>query len=196
MPVFKRDAVRAIKKGLIYMLTVQSDIKISLTPMEIADKETFYQWATRSFGGCFWYGHLYNTRVPSRREFFADWKDYYFRQSEPMLGRCFKIIVDDRAIGQVNYNAISPATKTTELDILIASEKDMNKGYGRAALKSLMQYLFDQLQVKKCEVNALVDNPRAITAYQYAGFRPVQHYDYNERQWVKLQINREGFYGL
>ena len=69
-------------------------------------------------------------------------RDIYFNGSQPEKGRCFVIMVSDRAIGQVDYNEINRADNSVELDIIIAVDTDKNEGYGSDALKTLAKYLF------------------------------------------------------
>ena len=104
--------------------------KIILRPMTVDEIPVFYKWATQSEAAPFWYedGH-----IPTYEEFIQDWKGYYFDGSEPEKGRCFIILVSDRAIGQVNYNQINRENNSVELDIIIADDADKNKGYGTDA---------------------------------------------------------------
>src|SRR3989338_676713 len=142
---------------------------VTLRPMNEGERNIFYEWATRSSATPFWYGRLYRGKIPSREKFFRDWKPHYFNGSAPELGRCFVILVGNKAIGQVNYNKID-AEKRVEIDIIIADEQNRGKGYGSDAIKRLVAYLFGRMKVREVWVAAIKKNPRAINTYKKAGF--------------------------
>jgi len=142
--------------------------KAILRPMTADEISVFYKWATQSEATPFWYedGH-----IPTYEEFIQDWGRYYFDGSEPEKGRCFIILVGDRAIGQINYNQINRENNSVELDIIIADDADKNKGYGTDALKTLTRYLFQNMNVHLCWIEPITRNPRAIRTYEKAGFK-------------------------
>ena len=130
----------------------------------------FYRWATDSDNARWWYGEMQGDTPPSYEKFLEDWKPHYFVDEESEKGRCFVIEVDGKAIGQVNYNQIDRADDSVELDILIAEDENTGKGFGTDALKTLCRYLFDEMGILKCWIEVIKENPRAIHAYQKAGF--------------------------
>lgn len=138
----------------------------------MADEEIplFFEWATQSDATPYWYGKLQGDYVPTFKEFLKEWKKYYFDGSAPEKGRCFVILIDDKAIGQVNYNEIDRKNDSVELDIIIAEDRYKNKGYGTDALQTLSKYLFLVMDIQKCWIDVVQTNPRAIRAYQKAGF--------------------------
>lgn len=145
--------------------------KVKLRPMTVEEIPIFYKWATQSDATPFWYGDLRSNEVPTYEQFVEDWRIYYFDGSELEKGRCFAILVDDEAIGQINYNAINREDNSVELDIIIAQDTNKSKGYGSEALQTLSNYLFQEMNVQKCWIEAISDNPRAIAAYEKAGFK-------------------------
>jgi RimJ/RimL family protein N-acetyltransferase len=138
--------------------------------MTIEEIPLFFEWATQSDATPYWYGELQGNQVPSFKEFCKDWNNFYFNGSAPEKGRCFAILIDDTVIGQVNYNEIDRKNNSVELDILIAEDKYKNKGYGTDALQTLSKYLFLVMDIQKCWIDIVYKNPRAIRAYQKAGF--------------------------
>jgi len=145
--------------------------KVVLRPMTVDEIPVFYKWATQSEATPFWYGELYGDHVPTYEEFIRDWKEYYFDGSAPEKGRSYAILVGDRAIGQINYNEVNRENNSVELDIIIAEDANKGKGYGTDALKTLVKYLFQNMNIQLCEIEAITKNPRAIRAYEKAGFK-------------------------
>ena len=75
------------------------------------------------------------------------------------------------AVGQVNYNDIEREKSRTELDIWMFAEAFCGHGYGSAALRLLCDYLRTRLNVAGFYITPSAANPRAIRAYEKAGFR-------------------------
>lgn len=163
--------------------------KIELEAMNMSDISTFFKWATESDASSFWYGALYGTEVPTYEEFVADWQPHYFNGSDPEKGRSFFIKVNGKPIGQINYNDINRKDNSVELDILIAEKNDKGKGFGSDALKTLVNYLFRNLDVETCWIEALEKNPRAIGAYEKAGFIVEKKFKKSGNVWVHLKAS-------
>jgi RimJ/RimL family protein N-acetyltransferase len=164
--------------------------KVSLRPMEKEEINLFYKWATESDAAPFWYGKAYGNRIPTLEEFLEDWQPHYFSDADPELGRCFVILLEDKVIGQVNYNRIDPEKRNVEIDIIIANAEHHGKGYGSDSIRTLVKYLFEQMDVKEVWVAALKKNPRAIRAYQKSGFNiidPPEHIK-DDPHWVKQNL--------
>jgi RimJ/RimL family protein N-acetyltransferase len=138
--------------------------------MTVEEIPLFFMWATQSDATPYWYEELQGNQVPTFVEFRKDWKKHYFDGSAPEKGRCFVILIDEKAIGQVNYNEIDRRDNSVELDIIIAEDKHKNKGHGTDALQTLSKYLFLKMDIEKCWIDVVHTNPRAIRAYQKAGF--------------------------
>ena len=162
--------------------------KVSLRPMTVEEIPTFYQWAAQSEATPFWYGELQGDKVPTYEEFLKDWKRCYFNSSEPEKGRSFVILVGDRAIGQINHNEIKRGDNSVELDIIIAEDRDKNKGYGSDALQILSRHLFQEMNIQKCWIEVITKNPRAIRAYQKAGFRKTKKFVDTGIECIRMEL--------
>lgn len=144
---------------------------VKLRPMTLSEKGLFFDMATRSDATPYLYGPLSGTAVPTWEELFRDYQDYFFDGSQPEKGRCFAILSGDRVIGQVSYNEIDRQRACVELDVWIAASSDTGKGAGPDALETLMRYLHEEMSVGTFVICPSAANPRAIRAYQKAGFR-------------------------
>jgi len=109
---------------------------------------------------------------PHTFEQFCDgWKEHYFTDDSPDLGRGFIILAEGKSIGFVAYNDIDPQHRRTELDIWMSGEAHCNHGYGPDALKGLCGYLYSQRKVREICIQPSARNPRAVCAYEKAGFQ-------------------------
>ena len=165
---------------------------ISLRPLSLKERPVFFRWATQSDATPYWYGELYGDDVPSYVVFKLEWPDHYFDGSRPLAGRCFAILLADRPIGQINYNQVSRADMTVELDIIIARQADQGHGYGTEAIRLLTQYLFRDMQVRRCRIEVVSRNPRAYHAYLKAGFSPTYTYLRQGIEWHVMECLSPG----
>ena len=141
-----------------------------LHPMTMDDREEFYELATTSYGSRYWYDRDRKKKPRFKQEFFADWHPGYFDSSKPEIGQCYWIVADGKRIGQINFNAIDQRNKNVEIDIIIGAESDLGKGYGTDAIKTLVKHLFRTVDLHKVFIEARANNPRAVAAYEKAGF--------------------------
>jgi len=162
--------------------------RITLRPMMLRERSQFFNWATRSDATPFWYGELYGDEVPSYVVFKVEWPDYYFTGSHPQKGRCFVIERERVPIGQINYNSIDAVDHSTELDILIADHKNQGQGLGTEAIRLLTGYLFREMSVRRCRIEVISRNPRAIRAYEKAGYAYTYTYIREGIEWLVMEI--------
>ena len=146
---------------------------ITLRPATFEDRKPIYEWLTNSDSTPFVMGppDFLDHPIPTWEEFIDDYKDYFFDGSQPTLGRCFVIQVDNNAIGQINHDKIHPEDHSTEIDIWLSDGKHTNKGYGTDALSTLCDYLHQKFGCKKFIIAPSRRNSRAVKSYQKAGFQ-------------------------
>ena len=163
--------------------------KIILRPMTVDEIPVFYKWATQSEATPFWYE---DGRIPDFEEFARDWKEYYFDGSQLEKGRCFTILLNEKPIGQVNYNDINRKNNSVELDIIIPEDINKNKGYGTDALKTLAKYLFQNMDIELCWIEPIAKNPRAIRAYEKAGFIITRTFVHEGTECYHMELRNAG----
>jgi len=142
--------------------------KITLVPAELAQREDVYNWCFHSETSK---AHLFEgMQVPTYAEFAEDYCDYYFDGTQLQSGRGFMIMLDGEAIGFLSYAAFHLQPGWVELDNWLAREEHCGKGYGSDALRTFGRYLADELGFERAIMRPSVNNPRAIAAYEKAGF--------------------------
>lgn len=143
---------------------------VHLVAITNLDKDYFYTIATQSDGAKFWYDDK-RLEKRSKSAFFKDWTEEHFNVRKTRAGQCFWIIADEKKVGVIAYNVVDEQNQQTEIDIIIGSKEDMGKGYGSDAIRTLCSYIFKKLKLNKVWLEARANNPRAIKAYQKAGFK-------------------------
>jgi RimJ/RimL family protein N-acetyltransferase len=152
--------------------------RVALRSAQIFDRRPIYEWLVHSDIAATMSGPptFPERPVPTWEEFQEDYLPHYFDDSAPRLGRSFIIVVDGEPAGQINYNEIElrGGRTQTELDIWMRSADYCGRGYGGDALDTLCRHLSQRFGVEAFMVQPSARNPRAIRAYEKAGFRRLQ----------------------
>lgn len=84
--------------------------------------------------------------------------------------RLLIIEVEEIPIGEMSYQI---SNNVSEIGIKICNFSYQEKGIGTRALKMLINYLFEEVAVKKLTLDTNLDNKRAQHVYEKLGFRQV-----------------------
>lgn len=153
---------------------------MKLRPASLKDRKKVYEWLVASDATPFMMGppRFQEHPITPWHEFCLDYTEDFFTSKGNGFGRVFIINTEGRDIGCINYDGLKSWQGIAELDIWIASSADWGKGYGSTALKTLSQDLLTHPGVDTIIIRPSKRNPRAIAAYQRAGFvlyNPVRH---------------------
>lgn len=77
----------------------------------------------------------------------------------------------DRLLGNVNLMKIDYIDRKADLGILIGENSDRNKGYGTEAIKLLLDFAFNYLNLNNVGLTLIECNNRAKRCYEKAGFK-------------------------
>ncbi|QSQ10397.1 Spermidine N(1)-acetyltransferase [Koleobacter methoxysyntrophicus] len=75
-----------------------------------------------------------------------------------------------KPIGTIGLNNIDFKNQKAELGIMIGELTEQGKGYGEEAVRSLLQYAFDELNLQKIYLKTFCDNEPAVRLYKKVGF--------------------------
>lgn len=93
-------------------------------------------------------------------------------------------------IGNCGLHKINWVRKSCELGIVIGEKNCWNKGYGTDAIKSMVNFAFNKLNLLKIQLNVYEYNFRAIKSYKKSGFKIVKvlrkNHFYNGNYWDTL----------
>ena len=94
------------------------------------------------------------------------------RRNDPN-GLEFRIrtLQDDELIGFVALHSIEWNNQAGMLSMGIGGSAYWNKGYGTDALRLILRYAFTELNLYRVGLEVIAYNPRAIRAYEKAGFQ-------------------------
>ncbi len=82
-----------------------------------------------------------------------------------------RTLSDDRPIGFIELDGIDWGARSGWIGIGIGPREDWGKGYGTDAMKILLKYAFEEMNLHRLSLDVFEFNPRAIRCYEKAGFR-------------------------
>jgi len=107
--------------------------------------------------------------VPRPFEGFEKFYEEHLKPTEPEAW--FAMEVDGRLIGDCGLWDFDITSRRCELGIAIGERDCWGKGYGREAVRLLVDYAFRHHNLVKVCLETTADNERAIRAYEAAGFQ-------------------------
>ena len=103
--------------------------------------------------------------------------------------------IDGRHIGNCVYYNIDRAKGEVELGIMIGDVKYWGKGYGTDAVNTLVDYLFQELDIQRIHLKTLDWNGRAQHCFLKCGFAPCGQRVENGHNFLLMEMKREGWQG-
>ncbi len=89
-------------------------------------------------------------------------------------------------IGNVGLHRINWKDRHAELGIVIGEKAYWGKGYGTDAIRTLLRFAFEEMNLHRVYLRVDEDNPRGIRCYEKCGFR--------EEGRLRETVFREGQY--
>jgi ribosomal-protein-alanine N-acetyltransferase len=94
-------------------------------------------------------------------------------------------------IGDCACHNINHGGAEAEVGINIARRDYWGKGYGTAAMKHFVEYVFSCTGLKKLKLRTLEDNLRAQNCFVKAGFRATGTIEEDGHRFLRMEIDRE-----
>jgi RimJ/RimL family protein N-acetyltransferase len=76
---------------------------------------------------------------------------------------------DGQHIGNINFHRSDPEDRKARLGFMIGEKSFWSKGYGADALRTLLRFGFDQMNLHRIDLTVDADNARAIACYRKCG---------------------------
>lgn len=113
--------------------------------------------------------------IPKSRKEIEDWIRDTWKDKQEQRAFTFAIETqkEKKLIGYAQLKNIRKINRTATVSIAIFNEKNRGKGYGTDAMKVLLYFGFEILNLHRIGLNVFETNPRAIKVYQKVGFKKV-----------------------
>ena len=148
--------------------------RIYLSPRSLEDVGKFTEWMN-DFHTTDYTGRSYRTvTLEAEREYLEQKRD----DSE-----VFSIIDanGDKLIGTVGLHQIDGINRTATLGIFIGDKDYRSKGYGAEAIKLILDFGFNYLNLNNIKLDLMEFNERALKCYKKCGFK-----EYGRRRKCKF----------
>jgi RimJ/RimL family protein N-acetyltransferase len=77
---------------------------------------------------------------------------------------------DMRMVGCLQLTEIDPANGAATLGVMMGADADRGRGFGAEAIRLAAGFAWSELNLQRLALNVTGDNPRALRAYEKAGF--------------------------
>ena len=139
--------------------------RLYLSPMNVEDKEIYTKWMNDK-------SVTENTGSYYRMISLSMEEEWINNKSK---GYNFAIVLREgnRLIGNVSLVDVHPVNQTATLGVFIGEKGDRNKGYGKEAIKLLLEYGFNTLNLNNIMLSVYSFNKTAIRTYEKIGFKMI-----------------------
>lgn len=135
--------------------------------------------------------------TPTWDEFNEDEPDVYFSGKPSLEGNYLLIMVHDQSIGAISFSICKGNLNAAELDIWISSTTFLGQGYGREALKLLIEFVHSKYEINTFIIRPWIKNTNAIKAYKKCGFIEMEDFSPTDYYAVdEIDQYGEGDYGV
>jgi RimJ/RimL family protein N-acetyltransferase len=80
-------------------------------------------------------------------------------------------IADDELIGEMTLDVVNWSAGNAYIGLSIGDRQNWNQGYGTEMVRLILQFAFMEINLRRVTLTVFEYNPRAIRAYEKAGFR-------------------------
>jgi UDP-4-amino-4,6-dideoxy-N-acetyl-beta-L-altrosamine N-acetyltransferase len=102
----------------------------------------------------------------------AEEEKWFERQLDRQDSELFAIeTMDGTHIGNIGLDSIDWVHRQAELGIVIGEQEYWSQGYGSDAIRTLLRFAFQEMNLHRVSLRVYQDNARGIRAYEKCGFR-------------------------
>lgn len=140
--------------------------RIYLSPVCMEDKELYTKWINDA---------RVSDNLGASATLYGIEKETQFLEDMIKTGFGFAVILreDDRIIGNISLFDINHVHRNAQCGLVIGDEQDRGKGYGTEALRLLVKYGFETLNLNNIMLKVFEFNKIAIACYEKVGFKIV-----------------------
>ena len=148
--------------------------RLYLSPFDPGDSESYTKWAkwmnNRAISDTYG-GHHILVTTASAKKFISE-----------LQGHRFDIVLldSDVLIGHISLHDIDHFNRHAFLGIVIGEDEYHNKGYGTEAVRLILDYGFNTLNLHNIMLSVHADNYAGITCYKKVGFQDAGR----RREWI------------
>lgn len=138
--------------------------RIYLSPINMEDIEQYTKWINDSG---------ISDNLGNSSQLYTPEKEKEALEGMVKTGYNFAIIrfEDNQLLGNISFFDINQINRSAQCGLFIGEKENRNKGYGQEALKLLLSYGFDTLNLNNVMLKVFAFNKAAIACYKQVGFK-------------------------
>ncbi len=138
---------------------------VYLRPIEVEDAPHFVEWLNDSEVRCY----LARNFPPLNLGRELEWIENLYKDRNSVT---FGVVLkeSDKLIGSTGFGNVDWRNRRAGFGIVIGDKTEWSKGTGTEATKLVVRYGFDTLNLNRIFLHVFDHNPRAMRAYEKAGF--------------------------
>lgn len=142
--------------------------KLQLRPLKESDAGLLLKWFFHSEAAQW----LQLSEDPPEQRTPEAVRERYRRMRASSDIRLWRIDVEGMGpVGVVELVGLHPLHKRAEMHVCVGEPEAMGRGYGRGAIRRVLEYGFDELDLRRIHLVVDADNRRAIRCFGHCGFR-------------------------
>jgi RimJ/RimL family protein N-acetyltransferase len=139
---------------------------VRLRPMEPEDRDRFYQWMNDDEVKEFLGARYYISRLAE-----GEWLAARTKEPVSYANLHFAVeTLDGRHIGSMGFHETVPEDRKATLGILIGDKEFWDRGYGTDAMRTLLRFAFQEMNLNRVMLHVDERNHRAQACYRKCGF--------------------------
>jgi len=140
--------------------------RIYLSPVDPDDAEQVTKWMNDPEVAVYLGQHQNVTSLPSQQKKL---------EQKAESGYNFAIVLNegDRLIGSIGLGDVNQQSRCAAFGISIGEAEHRGKGYGAEAIRLLLRYAFDTLNLRNVMLCVHADNAQGLACYRKVGFREI-----------------------
>lgn len=160
---------------------VEADL--TLRPYTVSDGDAVWEMVHDSEG---------NDLTGTTAEFTREQIDAWVAKVATAPDRLDLVIeVDGEYAGEVVLNDYDAERNDANFRIALRGSAWYGRGIGSRATRLMMALAFEEVGLSRVYLDVLARNPRAIRAYEKAGFVTLKEYDEDGERWVDMELTVE-----
>jgi len=139
-------------------------VRLAVTDLE-TDTRLMIQWSKDSE-----FDRLLDTEPAYLRTHKQD-KEWLQDHLKEMCTFMIHTLADDRTIGFIDLSGFNWAAGDASVGIGLGERVYWGQGYGTDAMRIILRYAFEELNLRRVSLTVFEYNPRGIRSYEKAGFK-------------------------
>lgn len=167
------SAVLLCKKTKGRLTSMITGTKVELRPVSLEDYKRNYEWrndeATARLvagDGFYQYSHITMEKMED------DYEQIIKKLDKREIGKfsIYTLGENPEHIGGIEYNSLNMISRSCTVGIGIGRKENRGNGYGTDAMRALVHYLFNTMNLQRVKLETWSGNPQAIRSYEKCGF--------------------------